>query len=175
VKQVEVLNLKLNQSALENYFASQNSVILAYLYGSQARRTANLLSDVDIAVLLECKIAPEVYFDIRLRITGDLMEILHSNEVDVAILNQAQPALKYQVLLHGLALYERNRDEMIGFRVRTLNEYLDFKPILQRHEQAVLEKARKGELTRGYDPDSGALERYRQLRERLEETAKPKL
>jgi len=158
---------------LKNYFASQPSVVLAYLFGSQARRTASALSDIDIAILLDRKVSLEHYFDIRVNFTGELMELLQLNEVDVAILNQAPPALKYLVLRDGLPLYQRNRDEMIEFRVQAFNEYQDFKPVLQRHEQAVLEKARKGELTRGYDPDPGALERYRQLRERLTQTSKP--
>jgi hypothetical protein len=54
--------------------------------------------------------------------------------------------LRYAVLRDGILLFCRDRQAMIEFRVRALNEYLDFKPILKRHERAILEKARKGEL-----------------------------
>jgi len=60
----------------------------------------------------------------------------------------------------------------IAFQVRSVNVYLDLKPILERHEHAILERARKGELLLGYDPHRGALERHRQLRECLERTTK---
>lgn len=161
------------QTALEEYFALQPGVELAYLFGSQARGKASALSDVDVAVLLDDQLSSQHFFEIRLRIMGDLMDILGINEVDVAILNQATVALRYRVLRDGLLLYCHNRDRLIAFRLQTVNEYLDFKPILERHEQAVLAKARKGELLSGYDPHRGTLERYRQLRERLEETATP--
>jgi hypothetical protein len=46
-------------------------------------------------------------------------------------------------------------------------DFIDFKPILKRHERAILGKARKGELLSGYNPHRGTLERYRRLRERL--------
>ncbi len=154
------------QTALERYFASRTEVVLAYLYGSQARGQANLLSDVDIAVLLDGYPDPDHCFNARLEIIGDLVSLLHTDAVDVAILNQTPPALNYRVLRDGIALFCRNRDQMIAFRVRTINEYLDFKPILERHERAIIEKARKGELLNGYNPYISALERHRQRRER---------
>jgi len=123
---------------LEQYFASLEGVVLAYLFGSHARGRPWAHSDVD-----------------------------------VLILNQAPPALRYAVLRDGILLFCRDHQAMIEFRVRTVNEYLDFKPILRRHEHAILDKARKGELLSGYDPHRGALERYRELRERFAETLPP--
>jgi len=94
---------------------------------------------------------------------GDLMDSLHANEVDVAILYQAPPALRYRVLRAGVLLYCRDRDQMIAFRMRTVNDYLDFKLILERHERALIERARKGELFDGYNHHRGALDIKRSL------------
>jgi predicted nucleotidyltransferase len=157
---------------LELYFSKQENVVLACLFGSQARGTANALSDVDVAVLLEGHPDSEQCFEARLKLIGDLMGLLHTNDVDILILNQAPPALRFRVLRDGVSLFCRDRDRMIDFRVRTVNEYLDFKPILERHERAIIDKARKGELLNGYNPHHGALERHRHLRERLERTPK---
>jgi len=134
----------LNQYAdvLERYFASLDEVILAYLFGSHARRQPWALSDIDVAVLLEDHPDDDHCFDMRLEIIGGLMDTLHVNDVDVLILNQAPPALRYAVLRDGVLLFCRERQAMIEFRVRTLNEYLDFKPILKRHERADPEAAR---------------------------------
>jgi hypothetical protein len=85
----------------------------------------------------------------------------------VLILNQAHPALRYAVLRDGILFFCRDRQAMIEFRVRALNEYLDFRPILKRHERAILEK---GELLSGYDahkqtprPDAEVLARFARL------------
>jgi predicted nucleotidyltransferase len=162
-----------SRAALEAYFAAQEDVELAYLYGSQARGQENRFSDVDIAVLLRGEPDAERCFEARLRLIGDLVEILRMEELDVAVLNQAPASLRYRVLKEGLRLYCRDHDRWIAFRLQTVNEYLDFKPFLERHTRALLEKARKGELLDGYDPHRGALERYRQKRERLKGTPTP--
>jgi predicted nucleotidyltransferase len=168
---MEQFDLSQYSEGLEQYFASLDGVALAYLFGSHARGQAWAESDVDVAVLLENRPDDDRCFDMRLEVIGGLMDVLHTDEVDVLILNQAPPALRYAVLRDGILLFCRDRQAMIEFRVRALNEYLDFKPILKRHERAILEKARKGELLSGYDPYHDTLERYRRLRERLAETS----
>lgn len=162
--------LDLYREALERYFASLGDVVLAYLFGSHARGQAWAQSDIDIAVLLTGRSDDDRCDDARLEIIGGLMELLHTDDVDVLILNQAPPALRYAVLRDGILLFCRDRRALREFYVWTVNEYLDFQPILRRHEAALLEKARKGELLRGYDPYRGALERYRRLRARLAAT-----
>jgi len=166
------LDLDEHKQALETYFASLGDVVLAYLFGSHARGQAGPLSDVDVAVLLASQPDGDHCFDRRLEIMGGLMDILRVNDVDVAILNQTPLALRYRVVRDGVLLFCRDHQAMIEFRVRTVSEYLDFKPVIEQHERAILQRARKGELLHGHNPHRGALERYRQLRERLAGTAK---
>ncbi len=163
-------NLDEHRDALERYFASLHGVVLAYLFGSHARGQAWAHSDVDVAVLLEDNDSDRC-FDTRLEIIDGLMDLLRTDDVDVLILNQAPPALRYAVLRDGILLFCRDHRARIEFHLRTVNEYLDFKPILKRHERAILEKARKGELLDGYNPHRGTLERYQRLRERLAGTS----
>lgn len=165
---MDAFRLRDHTGALERYFASMAEVALAFLFGSQAQGRAWAQSDVDVAVLLAGRPAAGRCFDARLELIGGLSRLL-LREVDVLVLNQAPPALRYAVLRDGVLLFCHDRQTLIEFRLRTVNEYLDFKPILLRHERAILEKARKGELLSGYDPHHGALERYRRLRERLAE------
>jgi predicted nucleotidyltransferase len=163
-------NLDEHKPALEAYFAALDDVVLAYLFGSHARGQAGPLSDVDVAVLLADRPDDGRCFDRRLEIMGGLMDILRLNDVDVAILNQTPLALRYRVVRDGALLFCRDHQAMIEFRVRTVNEYLDFKPVIEQHERAILQRARKGQLLHGYNPHRGALERYRRLRERLKGT-----
>jgi len=168
---MDAFDLQQHRQVLAEYFASRRDVILAYLFGSQARRKAGPLSDVDFAVLLAGRPDDSVCFDVRLEITGDLMKRIKVNDVDVAILNCVPISLRYRVLRDGELLFCSDHDRMIAFCLHTVNEYLDFKPILDRHEHAILERARKGELFDGHNPHRGALERYRRLRQRLEGVA----
>ena len=165
-------NLNEYKQTLEAYFASADDLVLAYLFGSHARGRAGPLSDVDVAVLLAGRLNDDNCFDRRLEITGGLTDILPAEDVDVAILNQAPLALRYRVVRDGVLLFCRDRQAMIELRVRTVSEYLDFKPVIEQHERAILQRARKGQLLHGYNPHRGAVERYRRLRERLEGTAK---
>lgn len=81
------------------------------------------------------------------------------SDVDVAVL-----------LRDGLLLHCASEDTRIMYTAETVVRYLDFEPVLKRYERAILERARQGELLHGHNPYRGALERYRQLRERLKGT-----
>ena len=141
---------------LSAYFANLPRVDLAYLFGSQARRKAGPLSDVDIAVLLEGMPDTDTCFDLRLEIIGGMMCILRTDDVDVVILNQAPLALQYQVVRDGELIFCRDRRLAVEYRCRVLNLYFDFEPLLERHKQTFFEKVRKGELLSGYNPYRGA-------------------
>ncbi len=83
----------------------RHGVVLAYLFGSQAEGTARESSDVDIAVLLAPGILRDNFFDVRLALTNELMTLFHK-DVDVAVLNQVNALLAYEVVQHGVVLYE---------------------------------------------------------------------
>jgi predicted nucleotidyltransferase len=159
--------MNISLPAIEHYFAALDEVVLAYLFGSHARGEAGPLSDIDIAVLLRETCTRQEAFDLRLEIIGGLMRIIGADDVDVIVLNEAPLALQYRVLRDGRLIFCRDRQAMIEHRARTVSYYLDFKPFLDRHEAAILDRARRGELLHGYNPHRGALERYRRLRERF--------
>ncbi len=159
--------LQQEQEALERYFASLDGVVLAYVFGSHARGETWAHSDVDMAVLLEGLPDDDHCFDMRLQVVGGVMDVLQTDAVDALILNQAPPALAHAVLRDGILIFCRDEQTRIDFYLRTVNRYLDFKPVLRRHERAILESARRGELLGGHNRHRGTLERYQRLRERL--------
>jgi len=83
----------------------QHGVVLAYLFGSQAEGTARPSSDVDIAVHLPAHTPREKFFDTRLSLTNTLMDVFRKL-VDVAVLNEVTALLAYEVVRHGVLLYE---------------------------------------------------------------------
>ena len=158
---------------LKDYFERLEDVSFAYLFGSYARGQAGPLSDIDVAVHLKGSSDKSRCYERRLTLIGDLMGVLETNEVDVVILNETPPALNYRVFRDGVLLACQDRQTRIEFQARTVSEYLDFLPIIERHGRAILEAARKGKLFNGYDPHRGSLERHRRLRESLKAKAEP--
>ncbi len=140
---------------LEEYFAGQPQVLVAYVFGSQATGKAGPLSDLDVAALLAGEPTPSECFDARLEFIGGLMSLLHTNDVDVLILNDVPLIMRYQVLRTGRVIFCRDRQAMIDFRVRTLNEFFDFKPVVDYHRKVFFEHILDGTWLSGYNPYRG--------------------
>ncbi|GIV79737.1 MAG: hypothetical protein KatS3mg050_4131 [Litorilinea sp.] len=158
------MNIRLSDAhirAIQDYFAEQLDVELAYLFGSYARNDAGPLSDVDVAVLLPRHLDRKNRFRMRLDIGFDLIRLLGREEVDLVILNEAPLALQYHVLRDGRLLFCRDENIRIQFEAATVTRYLDFQPVLERHNQAILRQARNGELFRGSNSYHAAFERHR--------------
>ena len=122
--------LEHEQEALERCFASLDGVVLAYVFESHARYETWVHSDVDVAVLLEGLPDDDHCFDMRLQVVGGVMDVLQTDAVDALILNQAPPALAHAVLRDGILIFCRDERTRIDFYLRTVNRYLDFKPVL---------------------------------------------
>ena len=94
-----------------------------YLFGSQARKKAKPLSDIDIAVIT--KNLPN----------GKKPEITLAGPqiFDISLFWDLPIAIRYRVLKEGQVLLERDKLFLHRVRVDTLKDYLDFKPIIDRH------------------------------------------
>jgi len=117
-----------------------HGVTLAYLFGSQAEGKAGLLSDVDIAVLLEEQVARERWFQVQLDLTGELTSLFHRNDVDVVILNQATAVLAYEIAVFGQVIYDAEPGVRAEFEVSALRRYTDTKPLRQLQDRHLLER-----------------------------------
>jgi predicted nucleotidyltransferase len=102
-------------------------VLAVYLYGSRARGTARVDSDVDVAVLLAGR-APVTLEnparDLERQLEGRLRL-----PVEVVILNGASPDLVHRVMRDGMVLLDRDRAARLRFEVRARNEYFDLEPL----------------------------------------------
>jgi predicted nucleotidyltransferase len=95
--------------ALRRYFEGHLDlgVASAYLFGSHAAGRAHRESDVDVGVLLQWERHPtrSDRFDMRIRLGSDLISVLHHNEVDVVILNDAPPLLGRKIIYDGARVF----------------------------------------------------------------------
>jgi predicted nucleotidyltransferase len=96
-------------AALRRYFETHPDlgVASAYLFGSHAEGRAHRESDVDVGVLLQWDRHPTAgeRFDMRVRLGSDLISVLHHNEVDVVILNDAPPLLGRKIIYDGIQVF----------------------------------------------------------------------
>lgn len=124
--------IDINEKALKDVFAPHH-VVVAYLFGSQARGEATFRSDVDIAVLLSEEIPRERYGHVQLDLMVQLMEALHRDDVQVVILNSAPLLLKHRVLQDREILYCADERKRVQFESRVLSEYFDFDRVLEEY------------------------------------------
>lgn len=128
---MEQENFSQIKQKIEQTLSEQSGVLFGYIFGSLATGTARKESDVDIAVYLEPG-HKDRFFDIRLELMEKLTRAF-SAEADVTVLNTASPFLKYVALKEGKLAFERDPEARIDFELKALNEYFDYKPILQMY------------------------------------------
>jgi len=97
-----------------------NAVIL---FGSYAKGRIKPLSDIDICVIAEKNMSIEQ----RVTITG-----LSSDKLDISIFWDLQLAIQFRVFKEGKVLFNRDWLTLHRIRIKTVKEYLDFLPIIER-------------------------------------------
>ncbi len=119
---------------LRAFFASREDVVLAYLFGSRARGTAGRMSDLDVAVLLEPGSGRGDMMERRLDIMPRLAGLLGEERVDVLLLNEASPGLRFAVIKDGKPVYAREEGSRVAFEAETCMRYLDFRWVEEDYE-----------------------------------------
>jgi uncharacterized protein len=120
------------EEMITRYLSRQPDVAVAFLFGSEASGRTRPDSDVDLAFLFYPGKQPssELLPDIQ-----DELTALLKKEVDLVVLNSANPVIRMQVLKKGKKVFQRDKKIYSDFFVRTINEYDDLKKV-----RAVIEK-----------------------------------
>ena len=115
----------------------------AYLFGSVARGESGPLSDIDVGILFSGSTPAARRLELAAAV-GEHMERLTKSTVDVVILNDAPPAVRHRIVRDGLLLFAVDEHLRVVFESRSIDEFLDFQPVLARYDQQLLERAREG-------------------------------
>ncbi len=116
----------------ECVFESYPEIKLVYLFGSTAREDRGEMSDYDFAVFVDNRNSREVT-RLKFRLMDELSRLLGEDKIDLVMLDMTEsPELKYEILLEGRLIFEREPYRLI-FEPRVLNEYFDFRSIMERH------------------------------------------
>ena len=126
----------------------RHDVVLAYLYGSQARGTAGPLSDVDVAVQFRVELAGNERLKQLLAVMGEFMDIFHREDVFVADLADATPLLRFQVYQEGRLLYCQDEAIRIKFLTEALRDYEDTRPLREIQRRYLLQRIAEGTFGR---------------------------
>lgn len=135
---------------IENYLPQlktvfeEHGVILAYLYGSQARGNASPLSDVDIAVLFARGTESRERFDRVLKLMSDLADVFKRDDVNVLDLDEGTPLLNNNVRVHGRVIFCADEKARADFMLRALQQYVDTEPLRREQNRYLREKIERG-------------------------------
>lgn len=123
------------------------NIKLLYVFGSYAKNKNNKKSDLDIAVLLDSQYDPII----KLNIIGDLVEIFNREDIDLVILNNANPVLRHQIIKHGKVLYMDSEETKVNFEVKSLKEYMDMEHFRKTQMKYINQWFRTLEDEKSYD------------------------
>jgi len=123
----------------------EGRVRFAYLFGSAAGGAPRGARDLDVAVwLVDGSAAREWAYRSLL---PDLMVAARSDAVDLTILNDAPPALRFAVQKTGIPILESSaggRAARLAFEQRARKDFWDFRPRLERYAQCLRERLERG-------------------------------
>ncbi|RME13509.1 MAG: nucleotidyltransferase domain-containing protein [Ardenticatenia bacterium] len=140
---------------LHTFFAQQEAITLAYLFGSFAEGRAHVASDVDIAILCETPLTFHQYDALQTQI-----QLIVKRPVDLVLLDNVPLDFQYAVLASGQCLYERDRATRVEYEAKVAGLYQDALVMLKHLHQDISEGA----------SHERAVEQYRKTLERTRRT-----
>lgn len=130
-------------TVLREIMGKDEEILFAYLYGSYAFNTIYLESDIDVAVYLRPSDI-EVYLRKERELSACLMIKLHTNLIDLRILNTLPLLLKYKVLKEGIPILIRDEAERAAFDTMVMNSFFDLKPYLDEYNRMLSLRIKAG-------------------------------
>lgn len=123
------MDKELLKEKITKTLSTKRYIHFAYLFGSQVRGTAGVLSDIDIAVFFdESAFAQGAIYGFECELMPELERALGC-PVDLVVLNKASIYLRYQVLKGGELLFCDSEESRLKFHEETIRFYLDFLPL----------------------------------------------
>ena len=116
----------------------------ALLFGSHAMGRARANSDIDVAVLLDDETVRAPSHVVARPLLQALASELAADRLDLVLLNDAPPALAFQVVKHGKLAFERDPRDLLAFRVRTYSRHSDREPVERLFREAIRKRALAG-------------------------------
>ncbi|MBI3442151.1 MAG: DUF86 domain-containing protein [Candidatus Sungbacteria bacterium] len=126
-----VMDNSQNIQALKEYFTRRDDVVMAFLFGSQAKRYARATSDWDIGLYFKPSLPHKLELEedrdypAEHEVWGAVEKIVHA-EVDLVVLNRA-PATIVDTAMRGVPLVMKDQKLWLEFLLRVTSEAIDFR------------------------------------------------
>ena len=135
-KKAEVLDI------IRAVIEKDQEVLFAYLYGSSAY--ADLPgADIDLALYLKIEdIKPCVKKEEEL--TAILATKLHTDKIDLRILNVSPFLLQYNILKEGVLIFSRDEAERVDFETRVMERFFELKPYIDEYNRMLSLRIEEG-------------------------------
>lgn len=114
------------------------NIIFAYIFGSYVQGKMRPDSDIDIAIYSDKKLDSETYLEIKMYLADAC-----KREIDLIILNDANPLLKYEIYKNNILLFTRDNLLESNYKIKTLFEYNDVKRYLDLSYDRTIERLKK--------------------------------
>lgn len=118
---------------LKNYFIKRDDVVMAFLFGSRAKKLGTPRSDWDVGVYIKPK-NNAIEWETRKKypqtdeIWGDIIKILKTDNVDLITLNSA-PANIADSVIKGFPLVIKDRTTYLKFLLPTIDAAIDYRAL----------------------------------------------
>jgi predicted nucleotidyltransferase len=114
---------------------------LLYIFGSYAGKTADKLSDVDVAYLAKGKVD-------ELKLIAELQEIFEDEAIDLVDLERAPLPLVHRILKEGKCLYASSPRRRVDFETRSEALYWDSMWLREEYFKKMVERIENGTFGR---------------------------
>jgi predicted nucleotidyltransferase len=111
-----------------NPIVKKHHISLLLLFGSRAKGNNSPESDLDLGVLFKSDA-----FD-QSKVISDLISVFPGNHLDLAILNHADPVLKFEIISNYRILYCADPEVFMNFYTNTVKQYNDIQKFLKQEE-----------------------------------------
>jgi predicted nucleotidyltransferase len=125
----------MNLRRIRDYLLKRQEISMAFVFGSEANRSAGSESDLDIAVYFR-PTSGEIEWESQTRYPEEdriwlELEKLARKQVDLLILNRAAPTVADTVLREGKPLFIRDKKIFLDFLLRVSLEAEDYRQFVE--------------------------------------------
>jgi|SRR3989338_7674331 len=119
---------------LKMFLEKQDEIVFAYLFGSQATGKVHALSDIDIAIYVQkdVLVSKQYPYGFVASLLGRIPKNLQAENIDFVLLNEVPILLRHRCIEQGKLLFSKNQKLLTRFKVQTLLEYFDTKPLREK-------------------------------------------
>jgi predicted nucleotidyltransferase len=126
---------------LKESFGHDKDIVFVYVYGSAVYDPDIPGGDIDLAVYLKPSDMKE-YIKKEVELTGFLISLLETDEIDLRILNALPLVLQYRILKEGILVLSQDETERVEFETSVMIRFFELKPYLDEYRLMLSQRIR---------------------------------